>query len=354
MIKTTTSILITVLLSTVAAEKEKTQFSEVFVPGEGGYPCIRIPVLLKTPSNKLLAFAECRRYTGDGCYPKTSNSTNPDRDICMKHSNDLGKTWSPLRTIVKHGLQPTPVYSLTRKTLILQYGDLNLCVWEAISTDEGTTWTTPKKLSYLPQTAVGPGPMIETKVNNPGRLIFMGYVGNYSHDNLWFGDENTGYTLSQSASNVTIGMGEAAVTELPSGVLMANIRNPHLTPCKCRATSISRDGGVTWSEPIFDELLIDPMDQAALITLSDSRILFSNDADSENRTTGTLRLGREVSPGVVRWEGEVVVNSGAFAYSSPAELLSPTSIGLLWETTGPQCLNTLGNSCRIVYSVIDV
>lgn len=44
----------------------------VFIHGEGGYPCIRIPAIIKTGSGKLLAFAECRTYTGDGCEPNSS------------------------------------------------------------------------------------------------------------------------------------------------------------------------------------------------------------------------------------------------------------------------------------------
>lgn len=41
----------------------------VFIHGEGGYPCLRIPAIVQTKSGKLLAFAECRTFTGDGCNP---------------------------------------------------------------------------------------------------------------------------------------------------------------------------------------------------------------------------------------------------------------------------------------------
>lgn len=41
----------------------------VFIHGEGGYPCIRIPAIVQVKSGKLLAFAECRTFTGDGCNP---------------------------------------------------------------------------------------------------------------------------------------------------------------------------------------------------------------------------------------------------------------------------------------------
>lgn len=69
--------------------------TEVFVPGEGGYPCIRIPSIALAGDNQTLnAFAECRRRTGDGCEPLDPVKPSPgaSRDICQKQSSDGGKT----------------------------------------------------------------------------------------------------------------------------------------------------------------------------------------------------------------------------------------------------------------------
>jgi hypothetical protein len=41
----------------------------VFEAGIGGFPCVRVPSLLAIPGGPLLAFAECRLFTGDGCEP---------------------------------------------------------------------------------------------------------------------------------------------------------------------------------------------------------------------------------------------------------------------------------------------
>jgi hypothetical protein len=63
--------------------------AEVFVPGEGGYPCIRIPSVALAGDNKTLnAFAECRNYTGDGCFPLHVPPTREGlvKDICQKQS----------------------------------------------------------------------------------------------------------------------------------------------------------------------------------------------------------------------------------------------------------------------------
>ena len=46
----------------------------VFVHGEGGYPCIRIPAVTRCgeESSFIHAFAECRTRTGDGCVPSAA------------------------------------------------------------------------------------------------------------------------------------------------------------------------------------------------------------------------------------------------------------------------------------------
>ena len=61
---------------------------DVFVSGEEGYPCYRIPAVLRLTSGTLLLFAEGRR----------GGDTGPN-DIVYKASTDEGATWSPLRVL---------------------------------------------------------------------------------------------------------------------------------------------------------------------------------------------------------------------------------------------------------------
>ncbi len=63
---------------------------DVFVMGEGGYYCIKIPYLLLTSNGTFIAFGEGR--IGDcGDYAET--------DLVYKRSTDGGKTWSPLAVL---------------------------------------------------------------------------------------------------------------------------------------------------------------------------------------------------------------------------------------------------------------
>ena len=92
----------------------KLPFVPVFISGEAGYPCIRIPSVLLVGDEALLAFAEARKWTGDGCYPHGEYPRTPNRetDIAMKRSVDGGRSWSNLTIIETNGAQPTPVLSL--------------------------------------------------------------------------------------------------------------------------------------------------------------------------------------------------------------------------------------------------
>ena len=61
---------------------------DVFVSGQEGYPCYRIPAVLRLPSGTILLFVEGRR----------GGDTGPN-DIVYKSSTDEGTTWSKLRVL---------------------------------------------------------------------------------------------------------------------------------------------------------------------------------------------------------------------------------------------------------------
>ena len=64
----------------------------VFRFGEGGWPCTRIPSVVLT-NTTLLAFAECRPRTGDGCLPVAPIQPTRGTCVCMKRSTNSGASW---------------------------------------------------------------------------------------------------------------------------------------------------------------------------------------------------------------------------------------------------------------------
>ena len=331
----------------------ETSFVEVFTPFEGGYPCIRIPAIIRMPQlNRIIAFAECRNWTGDGCIPTPPNgvnvTTNPNRDVCMKYSDDGGVQWSELLVILRASQQPTPVYSVRYNMAVLQYvSRVDNLVYQSTSVD-GIVWSKPTKVS-VPSSQVGPGPGLEL---SDGNLVFIGHNSDYAYDSVWYGGLNAGqYTLSANSTSTLYGMNEASITQLPSGILMANMRNRNYSQCSCRGFSLSHDGGVTWSLVEFDKELIDPVNQASIVTNIDQKILFANSASTTGRVNGTLSVGEEIkTSGFVKWNSRTMLWNGAFAYSCLTTLGAARSVGLLWETNGPQCQDLNDASCRTVYS----
>ena len=76
-------------------------------------------------------------------------------------------------------------------------------------------------------------------------------------DLVWYSDDNgKSYQLSES---VLEKMDEAQLVEGAGGVVVANMRNNHLTSCKCRATAISKNGGMNFGDIAYDPTLISPV-----------------------------------------------------------------------------------------------
>jgi len=107
-----------------------------------------------------------------------------------------------------------------------------------------------------------------------------------------------------------------------------------------RAISTSQDGGLTWTPPVLDEALIEPVCQASFLryTLAGpqdkNRLLFSNPA-SKQRVHMTVRLSYDESK---TWPIAKTLNPGPSAYSCLVVLPDPSTslragptIGCLYE-----------------------
>lgn len=106
---------------------------ELFKPWEDGFPCIRVPSIVRTP-HALIAYAECRMVIGDGCIPDSAvplprqllRTSIISRDnamyVCQKKSVDGGKTWGNLtypfgKTIATR--EASPVYDWKNHKLLV-------------------------------------------------------------------------------------------------------------------------------------------------------------------------------------------------------------------------------------------
>ena len=352
----------------------------VFTPGEGGYPCIRVPAIASTSDGVLVAFAECRKYTGDGCVPNNNSYTdyNDDSDnrwICQKVSRDNGQTWSNLSFPfgLEHTSQnPTIVYDTINKRLILQsnvyIGQSNETIYQIQSSDNGATWTNVidigaalyAKYPTLDANNFWPGPStgIQLKLNKKGRILFSGHTPDGAY--IWYSDdfgETYQFAKNPSNDNNTIpNMEEGALAELSNGSLLLNSRNSNVWNCHCRGFSISNDYGESFGDAYPESELTSPGCQGSTIsagTENGKYMIFESNPDSEqDRVNMTVR--KSVDDGD-SWS--VVFNpcpACGGAYSCMTTLPNDrNSIGLLWETNGTQCQQGSW-ACRTLFSIISV
>jgi sialidase-1 len=313
--------------------------TSVFVAGQDGYHTYRIPALIQTKKKTLLAFAEGRRNgRGDA----------GDIDTLVKRSRDGGRTWSATITVADFGSDtignPAPVVDrrtgviwllLTRNPgdapeRVIQPGlsGITRTVWVTHSKDDGLTWAVPADITAAVKRpdwswyATGPVNGIQTR---SGRLVIpcdhnIGSVKQrYSHV-IYSDDGGQTWRLGGSAGPDS---NESTVEELPDGSLMLNMRS--YAGKNRRSVSISRDGGLTWSAPLHDGTLIEPVCQGSLLRFGKA-LLFSNPA-STKRENMTVRLSRD---GGKTWSASMAVHAGPAAYSNLVRA-DRRHAGLLYE-----------------------
>jgi sialidase-1 len=346
--------------SVLAAEPE---FTDVFVSGQEGYGSIRIPAVLVTKSGSVLAFAEGRMRPTD----------QAENDIIAKRSTDGGKTWTPLQVIHEDGANslnnPTVVQEQQSSRIFLMYQRIpahlkehsasiatglngpdiycNLVVW---SDDDGKTWSKPhdvtattKRPERATTVASGPGVGIQlTRGPHKGRLVIPFNEGPYGkwHNFAVFSDDagkTWRYGADVPGAFVPDGKGgersqinEAQMVELSDGSLRLSTRQ--FAGAKVRRTSVSRDGGATWST--VEELpdLADPSCMQGLLRYSfddgaGKGKLLHTGPNSMKRDHGTVYLSTDDG---ATWPVKRELYAGGFAYSVPARLADGT-VGVLFE-----------------------
>lgn len=269
----------------------------VFTAGEAGVPQYRIPAIVQTGKGTLIAFAEARMQPASDCGYKW---------IVAKRSLDGGATWGPLISVVGQNAtrnstgNPAATWDAVTGRVVLGFctsptgscnpSTLTLTVDDGGS--DGVAWGTPTIVPLGQWSGTLPGPgngaVVLSSPSSPAprRLVFASHFGAYADDVVYYSDDG-GATFAVSQT-VLPKMDEVAVAELWNGSLMLNMRNDHVNSCQCRGVSLSHDGGATWSPVAFDATLIEPVCQAALVSLNDA-LYFSNPASTSVRANITIR-----------------------------------------------------------------
>ena len=353
----------------------------VFESGKDGYKSFRIPAMITTTNGTILAFCEGRTNGSDDF---------GNINIVMKSSNDNGQTWNELKTVVDYGhLQagnPAPVvdymdpaYPNGRIFLFYNTGNNHEYevrkgnglreVWYKTSTDIGVTWSEGTNITlqthYPKQPIVNPSYNFKedwrTYANTPGHAIQLQrgkYKGriliaanhssgdplpNYEDCNAHaFYTDNHGSSFKLAQTVQLPGSNESMATELSEDRVLMNTRNQK-GDIRARIVSISTNGGKSWDTTYFDTTLIDPVNQASILTLGYKKnkaiVAFCNTADIKKRDHLTLRISFDEGE---TWKKKYIIDESsnpqqvAFTAYSDMIKMNKQQIGILYERNNYQ------------------
>lgn len=328
----------------------------IWKTGEGAYKGYRIPSIILSTKNTILAFAEGRNAGGD----------TGDIDIVLRRSTNNGKTWGSEIVVWNDGLNtcgnPCPVvdYETGRIWMWMCWNDGNdheneivnktsssaRLPYLSFSDDDGLTWSEPKNMSATCRDAswgwyaIGPGIGIQQQIGKfKGRMILP---ANHSYDDpngkirkgpygygahvIISDDHGKTWHISES---IKPGCNESQVTELSDGSLMMNMRS--YNDKYSRATSVSTDGGENWSPIDHDYQLVESRCQASILSLGVHKgkplHMFSNPAVPIGRTHMTIKISNDDCHS---WNTSKLVYKGPSAYSCLVKLPNG-NVGLLYE-----------------------
>ena len=341
----------------------------LFINDTNGYPCYRIPAIVKAANGDLLAIAEGRK---NGC------GDFGDVDILMRSSSDNGKTWSPQKVIADFGnLQagnPCPVLdeldpAFPNGRLLLFYntgiadeaktrnGKGLREVLYISSTDHGKTWSAPENITaqvHKPNRpdlnptynfkedwrthAVTPGHALQIKRGQyKGRLFIpanhskgpaQDHFQDYRAYAFYSDDHGKTWQISEDVNIPS--SNESIAVELSDGSILQNIRYQSGEQ-KNRLVATSKNGGQHWDTVYVEKQLPDPVCQASIIdyiTPKGKRVLlFSNPNSQKAREKMTVRVSYDDGK---TWLIKRQIRSGASAYSDLV-ICENNEIGLLYE-----------------------
>ena len=310
---------------------------DVFQSGTEGYHTYRIPAIVLSKNNTLLAFCEGR---------KTGRGDHGDLDLMLRRSTDGGKSWQPMQLVYEEGGtakitigNPCPVVDAKTGTIWLPFCRDNDRVFITHSTDDGKTWAAPVEITSSVKKpewswyATGPGHGIQLA---SGRLLVPcdhrprqppDRDNSRSHV-IYSDDQGKTWKLGGIAD---VGTNECEAVELADRSLLLSMRNyPYRDP-KQRAFAISVDAGLTWSKPqpwpdVHCPFCQSSIQRHTLSGAGKSRILYSGPG-GPGRKTMTVRLSYDEGK---TWPVAKVLCAGSAAYSDLVVLASG-EIGCLYE-----------------------
>ncbi|GAA4301405.1 sialidase family protein [Aestuariibaculum suncheonense] len=315
------------------------EFVTLFEKGmEEGVLCYRIPSIVTAPNGDLIAAIDQRVPScGDLKWSR-------DINIIVRRSQDNGKTWSDIETVVNFpdgysASDPSMIVDKETGDIFMFYNYMDLETERDVyylhvvkSSDNGKTWSKPEDITSQiakPEwhndfkfitsgrgIQTSSGKLLHTMVNlNKGLHVF----GSDNHGKSWY-----------FISTPIMPADESKIVELVDGTLMINAR---VNKTGMRYVHKSQDEGQTWETKTAPDL-IDPGCNASIIRYTSKkdgfkkdRLLFSNAKSENNRINMTVRISYDEGK---TWSEGKTIYTGSSAYSS-LTILKNGEIGIFFE-----------------------
>lgn len=275
---------------------------DVFTARTHGFYTYRIPTIVVTQKGTILAFAEAR---------VDNTSDWAEMSIVMRRSFDNGKTWGPLIKVASNEKETThnmvAIVSHDSNMVHFLYCLGYKRVFYIESKDDGQSFSKPKEITQIfeefkPEfkyrvVATGPGHGIQL---NNGRLIVPVWMAKRHYHRpsvisaIYSDDRGKTWKRGEVILGKLENPSETTAVQLSDGSVLLNIRNE--SKINRRAISISKNGISNWTDPVYDDSLLEPTCFGSILRLTSkekedkNRILFVNPNSIEGKPTELFNL----------------------------------------------------------------
>ena len=274
-----------------------------------GYALCRIPGIVITNENTLLAYYECRK----------SNSDWAEIDLRVIRSTDEGETWQTVTLLEGHGnTMNNPVMFVKGAEIHFLFFRNYKEMFHCVSTDDGLTFSEPKKKEipcdfFYNAVAVGPGHGIVHK----GKMIVPIWFAQHREEpqahkpsiasTLYSEDGEEWFLGEMIGTDVLVNPSECALAVTAENKVLISIRNEN--ECYQRAFALSEDGFSHWKDLHFDPRFPDPFCMGSMCHDSE-KIYHINCESVEAREKLTVKISKD---GYKTFEAVPVDDPGGYA-----------------------------------------
>ncbi|MCB1232698.1 MAG: exo-alpha-sialidase [Verrucomicrobiae bacterium] len=311
------------IVSSLSAAEPFLEKIDLFEIGDLGYQRFHIPGIAVTAKGTVLAWCEAREDGGDW----------DQIDILLRRSTDEGRTWDEPRKIVDvpgpkeknpfaMALKNTDPTDVTYNNPVLiadRDGTVHMlfcleymrCFYQS-SNDDGLTWSTPVEITAAFESfrkdydwkVLATGPNHSIQLAN-GRLVVPVWLSTGTGGNahrpsvtatIYSDDQGKTWHAGDIAVPCTeewINPNETVAVELADGSVMLNVRSE--SKAHRRLVVTSSDGATNWSQPHFQEELVEPICMGGIVRYEhdgQSLLLFSHPDNLEGGRGGEPEPGK--------------------------------------------------------------